>query len=112
MPNDSTILPIYDIAAVEYDPLGESMCLNIQIQDLGTHPGFNPIKAIRFATTEFLQTEAGKKVLHENNGCFNYGDFVQNVPDAITRHHGFTVTSATLADYVVDHNTSLISDDE
>ena len=39
------------------------------------------IDAIKAAAKEYLETEAGKETLSDNNGDFNYGDFAVHVPD-------------------------------
>ena len=67
------------------------------------------MQAIRDAAEEFLSTDDGKKCLEEN-GAFNYGDFVNEVPEEICRRHGFAIDVGDPISEIVDHNESLIPD--
>lgn len=51
--------------------------------------GIDLTKAIKDACAEYVSTDAGKKIIKETNGRFNWFDFVKYVPQHICRKHGF-----------------------
>ena len=66
------------------------------------------VAAIKAAAAEFVATPDGEKAIEEAKGDFNYGDFVQNVPNSVCENHGFTVVDTFATNLVVDHDERLI----
>lgn len=71
---------------------------------------FDAQSAVKSAVSDFLKTARGKEALKETNGSFNYGDFVNFVPDTICKRHGFTVEDVITSDIVTEHDESLLPD--
>lgn len=69
---------------------------------------FDPIGAIKAATKEFAWTPLGMKFVESNHGVMNYGDFIDAVPDAICKKHGFTVHGAVSTEIQVSHDANLL----
>ena len=69
---------------------------------------FNVEKAIKDACKDYLNTEEGKKVLADNSGYFNIGDFMLNVPDEICKKYGFVKVDVTATQFVINEDENLI----
>lgn len=67
-------------------------------------------KAIEKASTEYCQTEEGKKVFIGNCHNFNYGDFDTYVPNDICVKHGILKVCSDISFNDVDFNTQLVSE--
>lgn len=89
----------------------ERLALIIDIEQADDNPDFDPVEAIRAASAEYLRTDDGKDTLENNSDEFNYGDFVNCVPDAINIRHGFTLKNYETTHIVIDHDESLVPDD-
>ena len=60
--------------------LRDEFCLGIIVESTPSiAPDSDPISALQKAAREFAGTDGGKKVLENTNGCFNWGDLVENV---------------------------------
>lgn len=65
--------------------------------------------AIKAASEEFLCTKEGLRYLQDTNGCFNYGDAITRIPDAITQKYHYTVLpSEDYSVVTVDQNDHLV----
>lgn len=67
-------------------------------------------QAIKAASQEYLNTDAGRKLWDDNCGNFNYGDFMAYIPADICVRHGFTILRGVQDDFCVvqdDYNTTL-----
>ncbi len=103
---------IHKIAAVVNSYRAEErLALIINIEQIDDNPDFDPVEAIQAASAEYLHTADGKETLKNNCGEFNYGDFVNHVPDVINLKHGFTLDSSETTHIVIDHDESLVPDD-
>jgi len=90
----------------DYGPT-ESHIYTMEVLDTMTEP--DVLKAIKDASSEFLHTKEGRKYLKSTNGCFNYGDALTEIPDWITKKHGFIVHEMNEQETItVDHNTDLV----
>lgn len=71
------------------------------------------LAAIEAACTEYIKTEEGARICDKNCGFFNWGDFVDYVPDSICLKHGITKMDGTDAEIIsgVDFNEQLVSED-
>lgn len=65
-------------------------------------------RAFIAAANEFAATPDGKDVIDDNSGDFNYGDFVNNVPNEICEKHGFKIVDTFQTDLIVDHDECLV----
>ena len=66
--------------------------------------------AVKSAAKEFLSTEDGQKVLDQTCGSFNWGDFVESVPDSICLRHGFLLKGYQKIERFVALNEQLNED--
>lgn len=97
------------VSAIHDNGLNDKSVLNITLDcDITKYPDFDPEKAIKDATADFLRTDRGKAILKETSGSFNYGDFINYVPDTFCRKYGFTIWGTGIANTVVDQNENLI----
>lgn len=96
------------VVVAKYRDEGKYKALGIvmQLDD----PRTDPIDAIRSASTDFARTEDGRRVVERNGGDFNYGDFVDEVPEETCLAHGFVVLDTFVTDLVVDHDERLVQD--
>lgn len=94
------------VIAENNDP-SDRFCLGIVVRHDGNDQNFDPATAIRAAAAEYCATKTGQKKIKDNGGSFNWGDFVDHVPDTVCKKHGFTVFSTFIADIFVDHNEQL-----
>jgi len=74
----------------------------IQLDRVDSAVYHNIASAVKNACCEFLETPQGKKVLKHNNDCFNWVDFVNEVPISICEKHGFTISNIIEIDNTVD----------
>lgn len=66
--------------------------------------------AVKAAAKEFLSTDEGQKALEQTCGAFNWGDFVESVPDSICLRHGFLLKGYQKIDRIVALNEQLNED--
>lgn len=66
------------------------------------------LDAMRQAAKEFCQTDAGRREIAANSGNYNWGDFVNSIPESFCRKYGFKIKSTTVSEIIVDHNESLL----
>ena len=66
--------------------------------------------AIRNACKEYIRTPEGKNTLRRTSGCFNWADFIKNVPDTICCRHGFVKIDID-ENYVTQWDEQLIGND-
>ena len=64
--------------------------------------------AMKEAVKEYLATDAGKTVLQETCGAFNWGDFALNYNTDICMKHGFIIMNVIDIDAALPLNESLI----
>lgn len=72
-------------------------------------------KAIKAASREYLNTDAGRKLWKENCESFSYKDFMAHIPSDICVKHGFIVSSYVHGDFSLvydDYNTTLAKPEE
>lgn len=69
-------------------------------------------QAIKDASKEYLNTDAGRKVWDENCENFNYGDFMAYTPSDICARHGFTIISRDFPVVYDNYNTTLAKPDD
>lgn len=92
------------------DDFRDEFCLGIIVENISSAaPDSDPVSALRDVAREFAETDEGKKVLEETNGCFNWGDLVENIPKEICEKHGFRIVDSFQTDLIVLHNEQLIS---
>lgn len=97
----------YVITAIEND--GRGYCtLTIVIEVL--KDGLNVIEACMNAAREYTVTENGYKDYIRNNRHFDWGDFVDCVPNEICEKHGIRVVRTTHADVNVDNLDQLVDE--
>ena len=63
--------------------------------------------AVKAAAKEFLATEEGQKLLEQTCGAFNWGDFVESIPESLCLRHGFLLKDFQEIDKFVDLNEQL-----
>ena len=68
------------------------------------------VEAFKAAAAEYAKTPDGKDVVDDNCGDFNYGDFVNSVPDEICEKHGFRVVDTFQTELIVDHDDCLVEE--
>ncbi len=69
-------------------------------------------EAVKEAVNEFLCTDKGLQIFVENNRHFNWGDFLNDIPQEICEHYGFKVIRNDAdQNIVVDANESLVDPD-
>lgn len=93
------------IIATGFDEPGHRFCMGIVVASVDDVD--DVVTAIQDATLEYLETDEGKAVLQANKGHFNYGDFLENVPDELCVKHGFHLMDVFETDLIVDHNKNL-----
>lgn len=100
------------IAAIHNGGGNDKLALIITLNyDHEKHPDFDPEAAIRAAAADYLHTNQGKAALEDTCGNFNYGDFVNYVPDHMNKKHGFVIQEVNIVSIVTDHNEDLRPDD-
>lgn len=77
-------------------------------------PDIHLVSAIRKAAIAYCNTPEGRKVYKsENNGWFNWGDFVANVPNEICRSFGFEKLDDSIQPLrPVDFNEQLVVEED
>lgn len=95
------------VAAVEQDGL-ESYVVMMKFEVPGV--GFDLEGAVKKACAEFVQTEEGQKALEWTGGNFNWGDFVNEVPNGVCEKYGFRLVEAVAAEKVVDLNEQMLDE--
>ena len=89
--------------------LRDEFCLGIIVESPPSiAPDSDPISALQKAAREFAGTDGGKKVLENTNGCFNWGDLVENIPTEICEKYGFRIIDTFQTDLIVAHDEQLI----
>lgn len=68
----------------------------------------DPLAAMKAASKDFLKTDAGRRRLYPA-GFFNYGDFLNDVPEAICLAHGFFVLDTEIVTNVGDNADNLLN---
>ena len=104
--NQGTMLETV-IASCTGDP-SDKFALGIVIRRQLSDQPFDALAAMRAAAADFLATDRGKAEIASNSGAFNWGDFVNSVPDSFCKRHGFTVEDTFVTDLLLDHDESLI----
>lgn len=72
-------------------------------------------KAIKAASQQYLNTDAGRKLWKENCESFSYRDFMAHIPSDICAKHGFIVSFNIYGDFSLvydDYNTTLAKPEE
>ncbi len=74
--------------------------------------GLDVVQACKDAALEFVKTDEGRKVYFAATGeDFNWGDFVEYIPDDICIRHGFLpITNARSVNITVYHDEHLIDE--
>ena len=72
---------------------------------------FDVTAAIKAASTEFIATPEGTALLEKSSGKFNYGIFLEEMPDALCEKHGFALVDTFTTDLIVNHDDSLLPDE-
>ena len=71
-------------------------------------PDLNVEMAMRQVVRDFLETPAGKEVVNENHGDFNWGDAKVQVPTALWLRYGLKyVREPCDASFSLDHDENL-----
>ena len=84
--------------------LRDEFCLGIIVESTPSiAPDSDPISALQKAAREFAGTDGGK-----TNGCFNWGDLVENIPTEICEKYGFRIIDTFQTDLIVAHDEQLI----
>lgn len=68
------------------------------------------VDAIKKASDDFVNTEYGNQVYQMNGQRFDWIDFYQNVPNEICSKYGFQKLEEKKANYVVDMDVKLLSE--
>jgi hypothetical protein len=97
----------YNIIATEHDGLN-TRSMSIQIEAL--QPNLDIRQAVINACTEYVQTPEGKSIYEYNCHCFNWADFVSNVPNSLCEKHGFRRLNDHVSDIEVDWDEHLVND--
>ena len=63
--------------------------------------------AVKAAAREYLATDEGKALLKQTCGAFNWGDFVESIPESLCLRHGFLLKDDKKVDRIVDLNEQL-----
>ena len=97
---------IKTIAAIERD--GMDVRVLTMTMEILTDEGNDLKQAVRKACSEYLRTISGIDVYHANCECFNWGDFVQEVPNEICEKYGFRKVQDAISDEYVDWDEQLV----
>lgn len=100
-------LPTCNIFATNFTADGTTVT-PYTIRALSNEEELNVERAIKDACKDYLNTEEGKKVLADNSGYFNIGDFMLNVPDEICKKYGFVKVDVTATQFVINEDENLI----
>ncbi len=95
------------MTAIEHDGLS-TRSLTALISIISEDQNFDIISEIKVASEEFVETEIGQKVLDQNCGCFNFADFISEVPPKICHKHGFKLVDSSVSDYQIDWDMQLV----
>lgn len=82
------------------------ICLDIITDTAHKIPEFAKT-AVKNACREFIETPAGKHVFEHNCENFNWGDLINEVPEAICEKHGFRILRCIQADEIVNIDEQL-----
>lgn len=69
---------------------------------------FDPVKTMKKAAARYLTTKAGKEILNDTNGEFDYEIFSEEIPEEITQKYDFIIKNVFISDQTVNHDESLI----
>ena len=69
---------------------------------------FDIMAAIKAASAEFIATSEGIALLEKSSGRFDYGMFLEEIPDALCEKHGFALVDTFTTDLIVNHDDSLL----
>lgn len=100
--------PFQETVIAKYDDPRDGFCLGIVVEHDGSMSNEATVAAMRAAAAEYAGTPASKADDTVARGCFNWGDFVNGVPDAICIKHGFRVVDTFVTHLVVDHDEHIL----
>lgn len=102
------IINAYDIGADNHglDTRYSSFTINAR-HEMTTE---DVIDAIRKASTEYCQTEEGRKVYSGNCHNFNIGDFDAYVTNELCQKYGIQKVESNTASYFMDFNEQLVNE--
>ena len=73
---------------------------------------FDLLRAVRDACAEYSMTPEGQAVLSEHVGSFDWGDFMQYVPEEICLRHGLKFTDVPQFELIcTDYYENLLDED-
>lgn len=96
------------ITAVERD--GFDLNLMTVCFEVPEDSEFDLLQAIRSAAHEYLKTDAGKRALKYNCGCYNLADVVNSLPRDLCEKYGFKLLDMAQTDEIVDWDFDFADD--
>lgn len=93
----------------KHNEQNDEFCLGMIVEH--EDDGLDVLHAMRLAAQEYCKTEAGQAEIQNNGGNFNWGDFVNTVPNEICKKYGFKLVDTFITEQIVDHNETLIPED-
>lgn len=102
--------PFQETIIAKYDDPRDGFCLGIVVTHDGDIENFDLVEAMRAAARDYAATEAGQSDPEVLSGGFNWGDFVNTVPDEICARHGFVVEDTFVTHLIVDHDEALTAE--
>lgn len=106
-PDETEKRPLHYVLSTNFDANG-AVVTPYLFRIISTDKNFDIESAIKDATNEYVSTEEGKKILEENAGFFNIGDFALNVPATICKNHGFEQVDQDASHTVIYEDASLV----
>ncbi len=100
----------HTIIARDADPR-DGFCLGIVVETTKQMAESEVLDAMRSAARTYCKTSFGQEDIASNNGAFNWGDFVNCVPQCACESRGFRVVDTFVTRLVVDHDESLLPQD-
>ena len=96
------------IAYEQYDNEATAIAINIRY----SKPQLDVVSQFGAAAKYFVtETEAGRKMYEQNCRNFNWGDFVEAVPNNVCKKFGFVIESHSFSGMLVDLNEQLVDAD-
>lgn len=95
----------YDIIAQDNTVPENTLCIQLWVTNNDICKDI--MTAVKNACREFIATPAGKNVFEHNCESFNWGDLINEVPEAICEKHGFRILRCIQADKIVDIDEQL-----
>ena len=91
-------------------PIREGECTTVFFET--PNADFDLLSAVRDACAEYGRTPEGQAVLSEHYGSFDWGDFMQYVPEEICLRHGLKFADVPQVELVcADYYEDLLDED-